>query len=98
MGSRGESNIVKKIPVTSDFGSYVVDSWIDPNDFLECSKQTLKTLEFQIKDVKGNDIPLHGVNVCFSLAFTYKGENSYKFRQIFYLSNRIYRECLGKAR
>jgi hypothetical protein len=70
LGCRGESSIIKKIPVTSSFGSYVVDSITDRQDFLDVSKLCLRTLEFQLRDVKGNVIPLHGVNVSFSLIFS----------------------------
>ena len=77
LGSRGESNIVKKVPVTSDYGYLIVDSFTSSHDFLNCSNQTLSTIEFNLEDVKGNFIPLHGANVSFSVVFsTYSEDNS----------------------
>ena len=38
-------------------------------DWLECSKQSLKTLEFVLRDARGNQIPLHNSNVSFSIVF-----------------------------
>ena len=42
---------------------------MQPNDFLDCSKQTLKTLEFHLRDGKGNYINLRGAHVTFSIVF-----------------------------
>ena len=39
------------------------------NDYLDCSRQTLKTLQFQLQDVSGNVIQLHGSHVSFSIVF-----------------------------
>ena len=69
MGARGESNIIKKVPVTSDFGFLIIDTFTSPRDFLDCSKLTLNTVEFVLRDVKGNVIPLHGGHVSFSIVF-----------------------------
>lgn len=70
MGARGESNIIKKVPVSSDFGYLIIDSFTSPHDFLDCSKLTLGTIEFALRDVKGNYIPLHGGHVSFSIVFS----------------------------
>jgi hypothetical protein len=70
MGSRGESNIIKKVPVSSDFGYLVIDSFTSPHDFLDCSRLTLGTIEFNLRDVKGKYIPLHGGHVSFSIVFS----------------------------
>lgn len=75
LGVRGESNVIKKIPVSSDFGTMIIDSVESDQDFLDCSKQTLKTLEFMIQDVKGTVIPLHGANVSFTLVFSLGDDN-----------------------
>ena len=40
------------------------------NDFGDCSNQTLRTINFQLKDSKGNDINLHGNNWSFSVIFS----------------------------
>ena len=70
LGARGESNIIKKIPVTSDYGYLIVDSFTSNHDWLDCSNTVLSNLEFQLKDVKGNLIPLHGSHVSFSIVFS----------------------------
>ena len=70
MGARGESNIIKKVPVSSDFGYLIIDSFTSPHDFLDCSKLTLGTIEFNLKDVKGKYLPLHGGHVSFSIVFS----------------------------
>ena len=75
LGARGEANIIKKVPVTSSFGSMIVDTGVSNHDFLDCSNHCLSTIEFNIKDVKGNLIPLHGSNVSFSIAFAIRNED-----------------------
>ena len=44
MGARGEANIIKKIPITSDFGFLIVDSFTSTHDWLDCSSLTLNNL------------------------------------------------------
>lgn len=70
MGARGESNIIKKIPISSDFGYLIIDSFTSTHDWLDCSGLTLNNLEFVLRDVKGNVIPLHGSHVSFSIVFS----------------------------
>ena len=70
LGSKGEANIICKVPVNADFGYLVIANIIAPHDFLNCSKQTLRTIEFHLKDVKGNYIPLHGGHCSFSIVFS----------------------------
>ena len=75
LGARGESNILKKIPVTSGYGYLIVDQYTSNHDFLDCSEQTLSTLEFNVKDVEGNILNLHGYNVSFSIVFSNHSED-----------------------
>lgn len=75
LGARGESNIIKKIPVTSSYGNMIINQYTSQHDFLDCSDQTLCTLEFNFKDIKGNIIPLHGSNVSFSIVFASHNED-----------------------
>ena len=67
--SNFSNNTIKGIPVTSDYGYMIIDQSMSPNDFLNCAHQSLKTLEFHLRDSKGRFIPLHGANVTFSLIF-----------------------------
>lgn len=75
LGARGESNILKKVPVSGSYGCMIVDSFTSNHDFLDCSDQCLSTIEFNLKDVKGNLIPLHGSNVSFSIVFASHNED-----------------------
>ena len=66
----GSQTVIKKIPVNADYGIMIHDQCVLFNDYNDCSHQSLKMLEFQLKDSRGNLIPLHGVNVNFSIIFT----------------------------
>ena len=63
------NNVIKKVPVSADYGYMIVDQFLAPNDYLDCSRQTLKTLEFHIKDGRGREINLHGSHITFSVVF-----------------------------
>ena len=69
-GGNGESNIIKKVPVSSDFGYLIIESFTSTHDWLDCGGLTLNCLEFQLRDVKGNLVPLHDSNVSFSIVFS----------------------------
>ena len=66
----GESTIIKKIPVSANKGEYIFDQVMTSNDFGDCSNQTIRTINFQLKDSQGNDINLHGNNWSFSIIFS----------------------------
>ena len=70
LGPRGETSIVKKVPVSSNSGDYIFDQVLTGNDFGDCSKQTLRSISFQLKDVNGNEINLHGNHLSFSVIFS----------------------------
>jgi hypothetical protein len=74
------NNIIKKVPVTVGYGFMIVDQVMTTNDFLDCSRQTLRTLEFHLRDGRGREIDLKGMYVTFSLVF-----NKYKFRNVIYI-------------
>ena len=76
IGPRGQSSIIKKVPVTANFNEVIFDSTLVGNDYLDCSRQTLRTLEFRLTDVSGNEIPLHGSNWSCSLIFDQMNKNS----------------------
>ncbi len=69
VGSRGESDIIKKVPVTSDYNYMIFNNVLQGNDFLDCSRQTLRTLEFRLSDVHGNLVPLNRSHINFSIIF-----------------------------
>ena len=73
LGPRGNTDILKKVPVSSNYGYLILDSVVSTIDGIDVSKQGIKTLHFRITDVRGNIIPLHGSHVSFSLIFKSEG-------------------------
>ena len=63
------NNVIKKVPINVPYGYMIVDQNSSPNDYLNCSRQTLRTIEFHLKDSRGRYINLHGMNVSFSIVF-----------------------------
>ena len=66
----GSMNVIKKIPVSADWGYMIIDRVVSQHDYLECGAQNLRTLEFNLRDAKGNEIPFHGENISFSIVFS----------------------------
>lgn len=75
IGPRGQSTLIKKIPVSSAWGFMIIDRSTSVHDYLECGKQTLKSIEFHLKDSRGAYINMHGANVSFSIVFAHKSED-----------------------
>jgi len=75
IGANGESSIIKKIPITSNHGDMIFNNVTASNDFLDCSNQTWRTLEFHLLDVNSNYINLHGSNISFSLIMDKQNPN-----------------------
>ena len=69
MSISGERGIVKKVPVRANFNEMIYDDAVLGIDYLDCSRQSLSRLEFQLKDVYGNYINLHGNHWSFSIIF-----------------------------
>ena len=69
LGPRGESNITKKVPVTTDYGFTIFDNVVVSHDWIDVSKLLLKTLEFRLSDAYGKTIDLRGAPISFSLVF-----------------------------
>jgi hypothetical protein len=65
----GEQGVIKNIPITGDYGMLILDKVQSIYDQLECSRVTLTTLEFHLKDAKGRYIPLHGATISFTIIF-----------------------------
>jgi hypothetical protein len=51
----------------------VIDQLMNPNEYLDCSRQTLHTIQFHLKTSRDQYVPLHGAHVSFSIVF-----NKYK--------------------
>ena len=75
IGANGESSIIKKIPVSSNYGDMIFNNVTASNDFLDCSNQTWRTLEFHLLDVNSNYLNLHGSNISFSLIMDKQNPN-----------------------
>jgi hypothetical protein len=71
MSVSGERGIIKKVPVTANYNEMIFDQVVLGNDYLDCSRQTLSRLEFQLKDVFGNVVELNGNHWSFSIVFSH---------------------------
>lgn len=77
MGPRhGQSNIIKKIPVNANYNCMIFDGMSSSNDFIDCSKMTLKTIQFRIENSRGDLINLHNQEISFSIIFDILNINS----------------------
>jgi hypothetical protein len=68
-GARGESSIIRKVCVNAAWGFSIIDKLSWDSDVMSCSKVALSTLDFQLRDVKGRIVPLHGAHVSFTIKF-----------------------------
>ena len=66
----GDRNIIKKIPVNAGHGEVIFDQTITGMDYLDCSRQTLSRISFQLCDVYGNIFNLNGDHISFSIVFS----------------------------
>ena len=69
VGVLGERTVIKKVPVNVGNNEMIIDQITSSSDWLDVSRMTLKTIQFQIKNVKGQIIPLHNANVSLSIVF-----------------------------
>ena len=70
LGPRGESTIIKKVPVNNNYSEMIFSDYnAGEMDALDCSKQTLRQLEFRLTNVDGIEIPFNGNHVSFSIVF-----------------------------
>jgi hypothetical protein len=69
MSVSGERSIVKQIPFNAGYGEMIFDHSVVCIDYLDCSRQTLSRIGFQLKDVFGRVVDLHGNHFTFPLYF-----------------------------
>ena len=70
LGARGEQTIIKKIPVSSNQGEMIFSDYNPGSaDMLDCSKQTLRQIEFRLTNVDGIEVPLNSNHCSFSIVF-----------------------------
>ena len=48
----------------------IFDQCVLYNDYNDCSQQTIKSFDFQLKTSRGDIVPLHGVDMSFSIVFS----------------------------
>ena len=65
---QGNRSIIKKIPVTAPWNSMIFDN-VAYDDYLDCSRQTLQSLNFTITDGNNHIVPLNGCYISFSIIF-----------------------------
>ena len=70
--SNFSDNIIKQIPVTSDYGYMIVDRLVSFADYLNCPNTTLKTLEFHMRDGRGRYVNLYNNHISFTIVFDTK--------------------------
>lgn len=70
LGSRGEQNIVKKVPVSADWGYVIFDSVVSEHDYIDVSKGYFHTIELTLRDVRGNVIDLNKAHWSLSIVFS----------------------------
>ena len=49
IGVRGESTIIKKVPVSSSFGYLIIDTVVSPHDKMDVSRQNVKTIQITLR-------------------------------------------------
>jgi hypothetical protein len=69
LGPQGERDFFQKVMITSNVNEIIYDSNLWSDDFVDVSRQTLRSLNFRLVDVYGNVVNLHGQNFSFSLVF-----------------------------
>jgi hypothetical protein len=69
MSVSGDRSIVKKILVNAGYGEMIFDQSVVGIDYLDGSHQTLSRIGFQLKDVFGRVVNLHGTMSPFPLYF-----------------------------
>ena len=70
LGARGEQNIIKKVPVSSDWGYVIFVSVVSEHDYIDVSKGYFKTIELVLRDVRGNVIDLNKAHWSLSIVFS----------------------------
>jgi hypothetical protein len=65
----GKRAIVKKAPVTANYGEFMFDESVTGVGYLDCSKQNVSRTGFSLSNIYGEPINLHGYRLSFPFAF-----------------------------
>ena len=72
MDSNGRLDVLKRIPISSEFGTLIVGSDnIETSDLMQVSNRTLRALTFVLTDGHGNQLDLHNHDISFTLNFIF---------------------------
>ena len=71
LDSNGGRTIIKKVPIMTERGQNIVDN-SHGNDPLDCSRMTIRNVDFLITDEVGNELDLGNQNVSFTIIFLMK--------------------------
>ena len=56
-------NIIKKVPVTAEYGFTLLDNIVASHDWIDVGKRLFKTLDFRVSDAYGKSIDLRGMPI-----------------------------------
>ena len=71
LSTGGSRNIIKKVPVNESVGFVVFDRVLHSTDYLDCSGQSLSTVDFRFCNQNGQTIDLKGDQSTFSIICDY---------------------------
>ena len=72
LDSMGRQDVLKRVPVTSDFETVIVSgSNIETSDLMDVSGRTLRALDFMLTDSHANTLDMHGHDWSFCLNFVF---------------------------
>ena len=69
MAVNGKWGILKKIPVSANYNQLIYDQTVLGMDYLDCSRQTLSLIDFELKDHTKEVVNLRGNHARFSIIF-----------------------------
>jgi len=73
IGPLGVKSVLVRIPVTVDYGDIVRQHHSGlVHDYIDCGGQTLRTLQFSLRDGWNREVDIQGGNLSFTLLFTEK--------------------------
>lgn len=70
IGPRGVRTILQKIPVRNAYGGLTIyEHSGHPSDYIEVSSTTIRTMQFELRDARGNFVDLHGGHWSMTIVF-----------------------------
>ena len=72
LGPKGQSDIICKVPVSSNYGTTIHHNVSSAQDFCDVGKRSISAISFSIRDAYGHPIDLQGASWSLSLTFAVK--------------------------